>query len=140
MKVGIVFSTFDLFHIGHIKLLEFAKSKCNYLIVGLHIDPSIERNFKNKPVQSIVERYVQLDCCKNVDEIIPYSNEKELLDILKTFKIDLTVVGEEYKNNNFTHKKYCINNNIKIYYNKRNHDFSSSLLRKKIMQLELDKL
>jgi glycerol-3-phosphate cytidylyltransferase len=136
MKVGITFSTFDLFHAGHVKMLEEAKSKCNYLIVGLQLDPSIDRPEKNKPTQSIIERYVQLRGCKYVDEIIPYISESDLIDVLSSFKIDLRIIGEEYKDKLFTGKDYCIKKGIEIYYNKRDHRFSSSALRKQVVKSE----
>ena len=136
MKVGITFSTFDLFHAGHVKMLEEAKSKCDYLIVGLQLDPSLDRPEKNKPSQSIIERYVQLRGCKYVDEIIPYITEDDLIDVLSSFKIDLRIIGEEYKDKLFTGKDYCIKKGIEIYYNKREHRFSSSSLRKQVAKAE----
>ena len=136
MKVGITFSTFDLFHAGHVKMLEEAKSKCDYLIVGLQLDPSIDRPKKNKPTQSVIERYVQLRGCKYIDEIIPYVSENDLIDVLSSFKIDLRIIGEEYKNKVFTGKDYCVKKGIEIYYNKREHRFSSSSLRKEVAQSE----
>ena len=136
MKTGITFSTFDFFHAGHVKMLEEAKSKCDYLIVGLQLDPSIDRPGKNKPVQSIIERYVQLRACKYIDEIIPYITENDLIDVLSSFKIDLRIIGEEYKEKKFTGKEYCLNKGIEIYYNKREHRFSSSALRKQISKNE----
>ena len=136
MKVGITFSTFDLFHAGHVKMLEEAKSKCDYLIVGLQLDPSIDRPKKNKPTQSIIERYVQLRGCKYVDEIIPYISENDLIDVLSSFKIDLRIIGKEYKDKVFTGKDYCVKKGIEIYYNKREHRFSSSALRKEVAQSE----
>ena len=136
MKVGITFSTFDLFHAGHVKMLEEAKSKCDYLIVGLQLDPSIDRPKKNKPTQSVIERYVQLRGCKYIDEIIPYVSENDLIDVLSSFKIDLRIIGEEYKNKVFTGKDYCVKKGIEIYYNKREHRFSSSSLRKQVAQSE----
>ena len=136
MKVGITFSTFDLFHAGHVKMLEEAKSKCNYLIVGLQLDPSLDRPEKNKPTQSIIERYVQLRGCKYVDEIIPYISENDLIDVLSSFKIDLRIIGEEYKDKLFTGKDYCIKKGIEIYYNKREHRFSSSALRAQVAKAE----
>jgi glycerol-3-phosphate cytidylyltransferase len=139
MKVGITFSTFDLFHAGHVKMLEEAKSKCDYLIVGLQLDPSIDRPKKNKPTQSIIERYVQLRGCKYIDEIIPYVSENDLIDVLSSFKIDLRIIGEEYKDKVFTGKDYCIKKGIEIYYNKREHRFSSSSLRKQVAQSETKK-
>ena len=136
MKVGITFSAFDLFHAGHIKMLEEAKSKCDYLIIGLQLDPSIDRPEKNKPTQTIVERYVQVRACKYIDEIVPYVTEQDLIDILSSFKIDLRIIGEEYKGNDFTGKEYCKKKGIKIYYNKREHRFSSSTLRKQVSSAE----
>ena len=136
MKVGITFSTFDLFHAGHVKMIEEAKSKCEYLIVGLQLDPSIDRPNKNKPTQSIIERYVQLRACKYIDEIIPYVSENDLIDVLSSFKIDLRIIGEEYKDKDFTGKDYCKNKGIEIYYNKREHRFSSSALRKQVSNSE----
>ena len=136
MKIGITFSTFDLFHAGHVKMLEEAKTECNYLIVGLQLDPSIDRPKKNKPTQSIIERYVQLKGCKFIDEIIPYVSEEDLIDILSSFKIDIRIIGEEYKEKDFTGKEYCNKKGIKIYYNKREHRFSSSTLREQVKKSE----
>ena len=137
--IGITFSTFDLFHAGHVKMLEEAKSKCDYLIVGLQLDPSIDRNNKNKPIQTIIERYVQLRGCKYVDEIIPYITEIDLIDVLSSFKIDVRIIGEEYKGKAFTGKEYCKKKGIKFYYNKREHRFSSSTLRKQVFESENSK-
>ncbi len=128
-KVGITFSSFDLFHAGHVLMLKEAKKQCDYLIVGLQLDPSIERLNKKKPVQSIFERYIQIKGSKYVDEIIPYVFEHEIELILKSYKIDIRIIGEEYKNKEFSSKKFCKNNDIKIYYNSRRHDFSSSKTR-----------
>ena len=139
MKVGITFSTFDLFHAGHVKMLEEAKSKCEYLIVGLQLDPSIDRPEKNKPTQTIIERYVQLRACKYINEVIPYVSENDLTDVLSSFKIDLRIIGEEYKDKTFTGKEYCKKKGIEIYYNKREHRFSSSALRKQISESENSK-
>ena len=136
MKTGITFSTFDLFHAGHVKMLEEARSKCDYLIVGLQLDPSIDRPEKNKPTQSIIERYVQLRGCKYVDEIIPYITEEDLIDVLSSFKIDVRIIGEEYLNKSFTGKDYCEKKNIEIYFNKREHRFSSSALRNQVANAE----
>jgi len=130
--VGITFSTFDLFHAGHVKMLEEAKSICDYLIVGLQLDPSIDRAEKNKPIQSIIERYIQVSSCKYVDEVVPYITEKDLDEILRSFKIDVRVIGEEYRDKNFTGKAYCEEKGIEIYYNRRDHGFSSSELRKRL--------
>lgn len=132
MKVGITFSTFDLLHAGHVKMLEEAKRQCNHLIVGLQLDPSLDRSDKNSPSQTIIERYIQLKGCKHIDEIIPYVSEQDLEDILRSFKIDVRIIGEEYKQKDFTGKDYCIKKGIEIYYNKRDHRFSSSGLRKQV--------
>ena len=136
MKIGITFSTFDLLHAGHIKMLEEAKRQCDYLIVGLQLDPSIDRPDKNSPSQSIIERYIQLKGCVHVDEIVPYVSEQDLEDILRSFKLDVRIIGEEYKDRQFTGKEYCKNKGINIYYNKRDHRFSSSGLRKQVKKAE----
>jgi glycerol-3-phosphate cytidylyltransferase len=130
--IGITFSAFDLLHAGHIAMLKEAKQNCDYLIVGLQTDPSIERSYKNTPIQSLFERYVQLQGCKYVDEIIPYTKESEIFEILLTYPINIRFIGEEYKHKDFTAKDFCIQQNIKIYYNKRQHAFSSSSLRHRI--------
>jgi glycerol-3-phosphate cytidylyltransferase len=134
MKVGITFSAFDLLHAGHIKMLEEAKRNCDYLICGLQTDPTIDRPEKNKPIQTVVERYIQLKACKHVDEIVPYATEQDLEDILRAFKIDVRIVGEEYKEVYFTGRTLCEENGIDLYFNKRNHRFSSSGLRKEVAQ------
>ena len=132
MKVGITFSTFDLLHAGHVKMLEEAKLQCDYLIVGLQLDPSIDRPTKNSPSQSIIERYIQLKACKHIDEIVPYVTEKDLEDILRSFKIDVRIIGDEYQDKNFTGKDYCLEKKMEIYYNSRDHRFSSTGLRKQV--------
>ncbi|TDW52138.1 MULTISPECIES: adenylyltransferase/cytidyltransferase family protein [unclassified Flavobacterium] len=137
---GITFSAFDLLHAGHVKMLEEAKLHCDYLIVGLQTDPTIDRPEKNKPTQSVVERYIQLKACKFVDEIIPYATEQDLQDILQSFAIDVRILGEEYKDKNFTGREYCEKMGIKLLYNKRNHRFSSSGLRKEVYERECLKL
>ena len=136
MKVGITFSTFDLFHAGHVKMLEEAKRNCDYLIVGLQLDPSIDRPEKNAPSQSIIERYIQLKACIYVDEIVPYVREQDLEDILKSFKIDVRIIGEEYKEKQYTGRAYCEEKGMEIYYNTRDHRFSSSGLRKQVIYAE----
>lgn len=136
MKVGITFSAFDLLHAGHIKMLEEAKSQCDYLIVGLQTDPTLDRPEKNRPVQSVVERYIQLKGCKFVDEIVPYATEQDLEDVLKSFKIDVRILGDEYKDKNFTGRAYCEEKGIELYYNTRDHRFSSSGLRAEVSQRE----
>lgn len=136
MKVGITFGVFDLLHAGHIMMLEEAKKRCEYLIVGLNTDPMDIEPSKNQPTQSVVERYIQLQGCKYVDEIIPYTTEQDLDDILRAMPIDIRIIGEEYKNKDFTGKEYCLQNNIEIYYNKRGHRFSSSSLRRVVADNE----
>jgi len=136
MKVGITFSTFDLLHAGHVKMLEEAKRQCDYLIVGLQLDPSIERAEKNSPSQSIVERYIQLKGTCHIDEIVPYVSEQDLEDILRSFKIDVRIIGDEYKEKQYTGREYCEEKGIEIYYNSRDHRFSSSGLRKQINSIE----
>ena len=137
MKVGITFSAFDLLHAGHIKMLEEAKGQCDYLIAGLQTDPTIDRPEKNRPTQSVVERYIQLKGCKYVDEIIPYATEQDLEDILRSFKIDVRIVGDEYKDKNFTGRSYCEEKGIALFFNVRDHRFSSSSLRKEVTEKEL---
>lgn len=136
MKVGITFSAFDLLHAGHIKMLEEAKRQCDYLIVGLQTDPTIDRPDKNKPTQTIVERYIQLKGCKFVDEIVPYATEQDLEDILRAFKIDVRIIGEEYKDKDFTGRAYCEEKGIVFYFNTRDHRFSSTNLRKEVASVE----
>lgn len=136
MKVGITFSTFDLLHAGHIQMLREAKEQCDYLICGLQMDPSIDRPEKNSPVQSIVERYTQLNAVQYVDEIIPYAHEKDVEDILTMYHIDVRILGEEYKEMDFTGKDICKKRGIQLYFNKRDHRFSSSDLRKRVAERE----
>lgn len=135
--VGFTCSTFDLLHAGHILMLAEAKSVCDHLIVGLQTDPTIDRSTKNKPVQSIVERYVQLSAVKFVDEIIVYSTEKDLEDLLMFLPITVRFIGEEYEGKEFTGKQICEDRGIKIWYNSRKHRFSSSELRQRTYQSEL---
>ncbi|CAD0006619.1 adenylyltransferase/cytidyltransferase family protein [Flavobacterium salmonis] len=137
MKTGITFSAFDLLHAGHIKMLEEAKLNCDYLIVGLQTDPTLDRPDKNKPSQSVVERYIQLKGCKFVDEIVPYATEQDLQDILQSFQIDMRFLGDEYKERDFTGRAYCEEKGIELYFNTRDHRFSSSGLRREVFQMEL---
>jgi len=131
--IGITFSTFDLLHAGHIAMLEEAKSKCDYLIVGLQSDPTIDRpDTKNKPIQTIFERYLQLKALRYVDEIIPYQTEQDCKDILSTLPINIRIIGEEYKTKPFTGSDICKKRNIEVYFNKREHRFSSTDLRERI--------
>ena len=136
MKIGITFSTFDLFHAGHVKMLEEAKRQCDYLFVGLQLDLSIDRSEKNSPSQSIIERYIQLKGSKHVDEIVPYVSEQDLEDILRSFKLDVRIIGDEYKEKNFTGRSYCEEKGIEIYFNARDHRFSSSGLRNQVNEVK----
>ena len=138
--VGFTCSTFDLLHAGHVLMLAECKSICDYLIVGLQTDPTIDRpDVKNKPVQSVVERYVQLSAVKFVDEIIVYETEKDLEDLLMFLPITLRICGEEYKDSKLTGREICDARGIKTYYNSRTHRFSSSELRQRTYQSELSK-
>ena len=139
-RVGITFSAFDLFHAGHVKMLEEAKRQCDYLIVGLQTDPTLDRPSKNQPAQTVVERYIQLKGCKFVDEIVPYASEQDLEDILRAFKIDVRIVGDEYREQDFTGRMYCEAKGIELYFNSRDHRFSSSGLRTEVHQKELNKI
>ena len=139
-KVGFTCSTFDLLHVGHIAMLREAASICDTLIVGLQVDPSIDRPEKNSPVQSLVERYGQLNAVKFIDEIVPYQTEQDLEDILAMFQIDVRILGEEYKDKDFTGKDICKRRGIHLYFNKRDHRFSSSDLRARVFEIEFDKL
>jgi glycerol-3-phosphate cytidylyltransferase len=137
MKTGITFSAFDLLHAGHVKMLEEAKQHCDYLIVGLQTDPTLDRPTKNKPTQTVVERYIQLKACKFVDEIVPYATEQDLEDILKAFALDIRILGDEYKDRDFTGRKYCEEKGIELYFNTRDHRFSSTNLRHEVYQREV---
>ena len=138
--VGFTCSTFDLLHAGHILMLAECKQVCDYLIVGVQSDPTIDRpGVKNKPVQSIVERYVQLSAVKFVDEIIVYNTEKDLEDMLMFLPISVRIIGEEYKDKDFTGKQICEDRGIKVWFNSRSHRFSSSELRQRTYQSEMNK-
>ena len=132
--IGFTCSTFDLLHAGHIMMLREAKSQCDYLVVGLQSDPSIDRQEKNKPVQTIVERYIQLSAISYVDEIVVYETEQDLIDILEIFPLDIRILGEEYRNKDFTGREVCKKRGIQLYFNKRDHRFSSSGLRERVNQ------
>ncbi|SUJ13426.1 Glycerol-3-phosphate cytidylyltransferase [Sphingobacterium spiritivorum] len=136
LRIGITFSAFDLLHAGHIKMLEDARRQCDFLICGLQTDPTIDRPEKNKPTQTVVERYIQLKGCKYVDQIVPYATEQDLEDILRAFKIDVRIVGDEYKERDFTGRQYCEENGIELYFNSRDHRFSSSGLRRIVAEKE----
>lgn len=133
MRVGITFSTFDLLHAGHIAMLRDAKQHCDYLIAALQSDPTIDRpDTKNQPVQTMVERYTQLAAVKYVDEVIPYQTEQDVEDILEMYHIDMRILGEEYRDKDFTGKEICRRRGIQLYFNKRDHRFSSTDLRKRV--------
>ena len=134
MRIGFTCSTFDLLHAGHVQMLRDAKQHCDYLMVGLQVDPSLDRAEKNKPVQTIVERYTQLKGVTYVDEIIPYATEADLEDILSMYHIDVRVLGEEYRDKTFTGRAICLKRGIELYYNKREHRFSTSDLRKRVCE------
>ena len=135
--IGFTASTFDLLHAGHISMLREAKTVCDYLMCALQVNPAIDRNDKKPPVQSLVERWTQLQAVKYVDEIIP--SEKELEDILTLFSIDVRIIGEEYKFKEFTGRSICSVRGIEIYYNQRDHRFSSTDLRERVHGIELKK-
>ena len=138
--IGFTCSTFDLLHAGHILMLAECKTICDYLIVAVQSDPTIDRpDVKNKPVQSIVERYVQLSAVKFIDEIIVYDTEKDLEDLLMFLPINVRIIGEEYKDKEFTGKQICEDRGIKIWFNSRSHRFSSSELRNRTYLSELKK-
>ena len=130
--IGMTASTFDLLHAGHIAMLREAKSQCDYLICCLQFDPSVDRPEKNSPIQSIVERYTQLKAVKYVDEIVVYATENDLLDIQAMYPVDIRVLGDEYKEKDFTGKDECRQLGIELYFNSRNHRFSSSDLRNRV--------
>jgi len=138
--IGITFSTWDLFHAGHVAMLAEAKNHCDYLIAGLQTDPTIDRpGIKNKPVQSIVERQIQLGTNRNVDEVVIYETEKDLEDLLLILPVDVRILGVEYKDVPFTGRDICMRRNIEIVFNGRDHSFSSSNLRQRVYQSELSK-
>jgi len=137
--VGLTASTFDLLHAGHCAMLREAKDHCDYLVCALQVDPSIDRPEKNAPVQTLVERWMQLQSVKYVDEIIPYQTEDDLRDILQMFAFDVRIIGQEYKSQKFTGRDICEQRGIKIYYNKRDHRFSTSDLRNRVYEAEKSK-
>lgn len=129
MKKGITFGAFDLFHAGHILMLEEAKTVCGYLIVAIQTNPSLDRETKNAPVQSIEEREIQVRACRYVDEVIIYDREVDVLEILETLDWDIRIIGDEYKDKPFTGRELSLE---KCYFNRRPHSFSSSELRSRI--------
>jgi glycerol-3-phosphate cytidylyltransferase len=140
LKVGIVFSSFDLFHAGHVAMLAEAKNHCDYLIAALQTDPTIDRpDTKNPPIQSIVERQIQVSTNRNVDEVVVYQTEKDLEDLLLILPVDVRILGVEYADKEFTGKDICKTRGIEIVYNGRDHSFSSSSLRKRVAEAERNK-
>jgi glycerol-3-phosphate cytidylyltransferase len=139
MRVGFTASTFDLLHAGHVAMLQEAKTQCDYLICGLQNDPTLDRPSKNSPVQSIVERQMQLKGSRYVDEVWVYNTEKDLEDLLLTLPIDVRILGVEYEGKEFTGREICHKRGIELYFNGRDHSFSSSSLRKRVYEAEKNK-
>ena len=129
MNIGFTCSCFDLFHAGHIMMLKECKDNCDYLIVGLQTDPTIDRPEKNKPIQTVFERFIQLQACKYIDEIVVYATESELLDVLRSYKLNTRFVGEEYRAKEFTGKDL-----VHVHYNSRKHSFSTTELRQRVIE------
>jgi glycerol-3-phosphate cytidylyltransferase len=140
-RIGITFSTFDMLHAGHIAMLSEAKNHCDYLICGLQTDPTIDRpETKNRPIQSIVERQIQLSACRFVDEIVVYTTEQDLVDLILTLPIDVRILGREYEDTNFTGRSEGHGMQIEHVFNSRDHSFSSSSLRKRVVAAETEKV
>ena len=136
-KIGITFSTFDMLHAGHIAMLSEAKNHCDYLIAGLQTDPTIDRpETKNSPIQSVVERQIQLAACRYVDEVVVYQTEQDLIDLLLILPVDVRILGVEYENKDFTGRGECYDRGIELVFNGRDHSFSSSSLRKRVATAE----
>ena len=139
-KIGITFSTFDMLHAGHIAMLSEAKNHCDYLICGLQTDPTIDRpDTKNRPIQSIVERQIQLAACRYVDEVVVYQTEQDLIDLLLILPVDVRVLGVEYQHKDFSGLEECGMRDIELVFNGRDHSFSSSSLRKRVAHAETEK-
>ena len=139
-KIGITFSTFDMLHAGHIDMLSEAKNHCDYLICGLQTDPTIDRpETKNRPIQSIVERQIQLAACRYVDEVVVYQTEQDLRDLLLILPVDVRILGVEYQDKDFSGRDECYDRGIEIVFNGRDHSFSSSSLRKRVAYAETEK-
>lgn len=139
MKVGFTCSTFDLLHAGHVAMLQEARTQCDYLIAGLQNDPTLDRPNKNRPVQSIVERQMQLKGSRYVDEVWVYNTEKDLEDLLLTLPINVRILGVEYEGKEFTGREICHKRGIELYFNGRDHSFSSSSLRRRVYEAEAEK-
>ena len=139
-RIGITFSTFDMLHAGHIAMLSEAKNHCDYLIAGLQTDPTIDRpTEKNPPVQSIVERQIQLAACRYVDEVVVYQTEEDLIDLLLILPVDVRILGVEYQGLDFTGREECVSRGIELIYNGRDHSFSSSSLRRRVAKAEVER-
>lgn len=137
IKIGFQCSSFDLFHAGHVTMLKMEKELCDYLKVALQVDPTIDRpGIKNKPTQSVYERYVQLQACKYVDEILVYETELDLINLIKTQTFHVRFLSEEYKDRDFTGKQYCIDNGIELFFHLRRHQYSSTEIRNRVYELE----
>ena len=140
-KIGITFSTFDMLHAGHIAMLSEARNHCDYLICGLQTDPTINRpDTKNSPIQSIVERQIQLAACRYVDEVVVYQTEQDLVDLLLILPLDVRILGVEYQDKNFSGRDECYDRGIDIVFNGRDHSFSSSSLRRRVVAAESHKI
>ncbi len=139
LRIGFTASQFDMLHAGHIARLSEARNHCDYLIAGLQNNASWDRPEKNAPIQSIVERQIQLAATRYVDEIVVYNTEKDLEDILLTLPLDVRILGVEYRDKEFTGRDICVSRDIELIYNKRDHSFSSSSLRKRVVEAESKK-
>ena len=140
-KIGVTFSTFDMLHAGHIAMLSEAKNHCDYLICGLQTDPTIDRpDTKNAPIQSIVERQIQLAACRYVDEVVVYQTEQDLVDLLLILPVDIRILGVEYEHQNFTGRDEGALRGIELVFNGRDHSFSSSSLRRRVVAAESHKV
>ena len=141
MKIGFNCSTFDLFHAGHVTMLREEKRHCDYLIVAVQVDPTVDRpDTKNKPVMSIYERFMCVSACKYVDEVLVYHTEEDLSNMLKTIHIDIRFLGDEYKTKDFTGKQWCLDHGIELFYHERQHPYSSSSLRKRVWEAEENRM
>ena len=139
LRIGFTASQFDMLHAGHVAMLSEAKNHCDYLIAGLQNNAAWDRLEKNAPIQSIVERQIQLAATRYVDEIVVYNTEKDLEDILLTLPLDVRILGVEYRDKEFTGRDICVSRDIELIYNKRDHSFSSSSLRKRVVEAERQK-
>jgi glycerol-3-phosphate cytidylyltransferase len=139
-RIGITFSTFDMLHAGHIAMLSEAKNHCDYLICGLQTDPTIDRpTEKNPPVQSIVERQIQLAACRYVDEVVVYQTEQDLVDLLLILPVNVRILGVEYQDKQFTGRHEGNKRGIELVFNGRDHSFSSSSLRRRVAKAEVER-